>query len=104
MCVLILAIALCLGLAHMLSTSMLEQETEREAVEAQTHLLAFDRQNHMGASDTAACTLKRAIQKEAELMLSDKKVVNGAVNIAGNTQKMKVSCLLHLPVHACRNT
>jgi len=103
MYVMILAVALCLGLAHMLNTSMLEQETEREAVEAQTHLLAFDRQNHMGASDSAAHTLKRAIKEEAEAMLSDKKVVNGAVNIAGNTEKMKVSCRFHLPVHAYRN-
>jgi nitric oxide synthase-interacting protein len=67
-----------------------KQEGEREAVEAQTQLLAFDRQNHMGASDTAAMSLKNAIQEEAEAMLKDKKVVNSAVNIAGNTEKIKV--------------
>lgn len=72
-------------------TTDASQESEREAVEAQTQLLAFDRQNHMGASDVVARTLKKAIQEEAEAMLSNKKVVNGAVNIAGNTEKMKAS-------------
>lgn len=59
-------------------------------MESQTQLLAFDRQNHMGASDTMAKTIKEAIQEEAEAMLNDKKVVNSAVNIAGNTEKIKV--------------
>jgi nitric oxide synthase-interacting protein len=62
-------------------------------VEVQTQLLAFDRQNRMGASDSMAKNLKKAIQEEAEAMLSDKKVVSGAVNIAGNAEKMKVCCL-----------
>lgn len=79
------------------------QESEREAVEAQTQLLAFDRQNHMGASDIVARTLKKAIQEEAEAMLSEKKVVNGAVNIAGNTEKMKASSAsaTSLPILLC---
>ncbi|CAL8463350.1 g2884 [Coccomyxa elongata] len=75
----------------------LRKESEREAVEAQTQLLAFDRQNHMGASDIVARTLKKAIQEEAEAMLSEKKVVNGAVNIAGNTEKMKEMKAFWLP-------
>lgn len=56
----------------------------------------------MGASDTVARTLKKAIQEEAEAMLSDKKVVNSAVNIAGNTEKIKVRgnlcciCSIHI--------
>ena len=77
------------------------QESERDAVKAQTQLLAFDRQNHMGASDVVARTLKKAIQEEAEAMLSDKKVVNGAVNIAGNTEKMKASILSASPRSLC---
>ena len=66
------------------------QLTEREAVEVQTQLLAFDRQNHMGASDSLAKSLKKAIKEEAEAMLSEKKVVSGAVNIQENANKMKV--------------
>lgn len=69
---------------------MLPQESERQAVETQTQLLAFDRQNRMGASDSMAKSIKKAIQEEAEAMLSDKKVVSGAVNIADNAEKMKV--------------
>lgn len=70
------------------------QLTEREAVEVQTQLLAFDRQNHMGASDSLAKSLKKAIKEEAEAMLNEKKVVSGAVNIQENANKMKVS--IHL--------
>ncbi len=66
------------------------QESERQAVEAQTALLAFDRQNRMGASDSVARSIKQAIQEEAEAMLADKKVVSGAVTIADNAEKMKV--------------
>lgn len=68
------------------------QLTEREAVELQTQLLAFDRQNHMGASDSLAKSLRKAIKEEAEAMLSEKKVVSGAVNIQENADKMKVPC------------
>ncbi len=66
------------------------QVTEREAVEMQTQLLAFDRQNHMGASDALAKSLKKAIKEEAEAMLNEKKVINSAVNIQENADKMKV--------------
>ncbi len=41
------------------------QETERAAVAEQTALLAFDRQNHMGASDSLAQTIRAAIQASA---------------------------------------
>ena len=63
------------------------------AVEEQTKLLAFDRQNHMGASDKLAKSLSVAIQREAEAMLSKKKVVAGAVNIQQNADTMKVRVL-----------
>lgn len=66
------------------------QLSEREAVEVQTQLLAFDRQNHMGASDSLAKSLKKAIKEEAEAMLNDKKVVSSAVNIQENADKIKV--------------
>ena len=59
-------------------------------MEVQTQLLAFDRQNHMGDSNSLAKRLKKAIKEEAEAMLSDKKVVSGAVNIQENAAKMKV--------------
>ena len=66
------------------------QLTEREAIEVQTQLLAFDRQNHMGASDNLAKSLKKAIKEEAEAMLNEKKVASSAVNIQENANKMKV--------------
>ena len=55
----------------------------------QTRLLAFDRQNHMGASDGHAQTLSTAIQAEAEAMLAEKKVVSSAITIQENAVKMK---------------
>lgn len=55
-----------------------------------TKLLAFDKQNHMGASDKSARTLSAAIQDEAEILLKRKKVVNGAVNIQTNSDSIKV--------------
>ncbi len=64
-------------------------------MEVQTQLLAFDRQNHMGASDSLAKSLKKAIKEEAEAMLNEKKVVSGAVNIQENADKMKVP--IHIP-------
>lgn len=78
-------------------------------MEQQAQLLAFDRQNHAGASDRLANSLRHAIAAEAEAMLQEKKVVTGAVNIGQNRDKMKVGrrcwgegrpgCLLkpHLP-------
>ena len=40
------------------STSAVVQADEREQIEAQAQLLAFDRQNHSGASDALAANLK----------------------------------------------
>ena len=37
---------------------ILRQADEREQIEAQAQLLAFDRQNHSGASDALAANLK----------------------------------------------
>lgn len=67
------------------------QAAERAAVAEQTQLLAFDRQNHMGASTASARNLSTAIQEEAEAMLTDKRVVSTDVAIQENKEKMKVS-------------
>ena len=82
------------------------QGEERNAVDQQAQLLAFDRQNHMGASDRQASNLQLAIAEEADAQMQEKRVVNSAVNIAENKTKMKVryqswsvtyqSCLLSL--------
>ena len=79
---------------------------ERNAVDQQAQLLAFDRQNHMGASDRQASNLQLAIAEEADAQMQEKRVVNSAVNIAENKTKIKVryqswsvtyqSCLLSL--------
>jgi hypothetical protein len=58
-------------------------------VAQQTSLLAFDRQNHAGASDGHAATLSAAIQQEAEAMLAEKRVVSSAITIQENADKMK---------------
>ena len=63
----------------------------------QTQLLAFDRQNHMGASGASAKNLSAAIREEAEAMLSDKRVVSTDVAISENKEKMKVpNCSMHV--------
>ena len=64
---------------------------ERKAVDHQAQLLAFDRQNHMGASDRLASNLQAAIAEEADALMQDKHVVSSAVNIAENKGRIKVS-------------
>ena len=66
------------------------QVAERDLVDQQAQLLAFDRQNHMGASDRQASNLQQAIAEEADAQMQEKRVVNSAVNIAENKTKMKV--------------
>ncbi len=69
------------------------QVEERNAVDQQAQLLAFDRQNHMGASDRQASNLQLAIAEEADAQMQEKRVVNSAVNIVENKTKMKVIIL-----------
>ena len=66
------------------------QADERDQIEAQAQLLAFDRRNHAGASDALASNLQLAIREEAEELLSEKRVISGAINIRTNKEKMKV--------------
>ena len=66
------------------------QADEREQIDAQAQLLAFDRRNHAGASEALAANLQLAIREEAEELLSEKRVISGAVNIRTNKEKMKV--------------
>lgn len=67
------------------------QEGEKAAIEREAALLAFDRQNHMGASESLAARLKETISEEAEALLAEKRVASGAVNIKDNEERMKVS-------------
>jgi len=60
---------------------------ERNAVDHQAQLLAFDRQNHMGASDRQASNLQLAIAEEADAQMQEKRVVNSAVNMQRTRQK-----------------
>lgn len=71
-------------------TSWRVQADEREQIDAQAQLLAFDRRNHAGASEALASNLQLAIREEAEELLSEKRVISGAVNIRTNKEKMKV--------------
>ena len=71
--------------------TVLLQVEDRNAVDQQAQLLAFDRQNHMGASDRLASSLQVAIAEEADALMQDKHVVSSAINIAENKTKIKVS-------------
>ncbi len=73
------------------------QVDELRAVETDAALLAFDRQNHMGASDRLASSLQAAIREEAEAVMADKRVVSGAVNIKENADKIKEMRAFWLP-------
>ena len=82
------------------------QVDERKAVDHQAQLLAFDRQNHMGASDRLASNLQAAIAEEADALMQEKRVVSSAVNIAENKSKIKVSCICGHATHSpvlCHN-
>ena len=70
------------------------QMLEREAVDTHTKLLAFDRQNHMGASHQAAGHISDAIRAEAEAQLAEKRVVTNEVNIKENVHKIKVGLIM----------
>ena len=59
-------------------------------VEQGAKLLAFDRQNHMGANDRMTSNLEVALQEEAQAALAEKHVATGAVNISENLERMKV--------------
>lgn len=62
---------------------------ELAAVEAEANLIAFDRQNHMGASASTTENLQRGIKEEAEALLSSKHTVSGVVNIKENVARQK---------------
>lgn len=66
------------------------QGEERRAVEEQSRLVAFDRQNHMGATDKLAKSIKTALQEEAEQILADRTLISGAVTIQEHADRMKV--------------
>lgn len=69
------------------------QAEERRVVEEQSRIIAFDRQNHMGATDNIAKSITYAIQEEAEQLLADRTTICGAITIQENADRMKVvSC------------
>lgn len=73
------------------------KEAERDAIEKEASLLAFDRRNHAGASDTLASQLREAVTEEAEAMLAEKRTTSGAVNIKDNEARMKEMRAFWLP-------
>jgi hypothetical protein len=75
-------------------TYYLWQAEERKTIEEQSRIIAFDRQNHMGATDNIARTITTALQAEAEHLLADRTLINGAVTIQENAERMKVLFLL----------
>jgi hypothetical protein len=68
----------------------LPPQSDKAAIDQEAALLAFDRQNHMGASEQLAKKLRQTISEEAEVMLADKHTAAGAVNIRANAERMKV--------------
>jgi nitric oxide synthase-interacting protein len=73
------------------------QTLEKAAIDHEASLLAFDRQNHAGASAELASKLKAAVNEEAELLLADKRTAAGAINIKDNEQRMKEMNAFWLP-------
>ena len=75
--------------------SPVPQADDKSAIESEAALLAFDRQNHMGASEALASRLRETIAEEAEALLADKHCVTGVNNIGDNRDRMKVraACL-----------
>ncbi|KAL4451668.1 hypothetical protein ABPG75_007330 [Micractinium tetrahymenae] len=73
------------------------KQADKAAIDAEAALLAFDRQNHMGASEALAQKLKETISEEAEVLLADKKTAAGAVNIETNKERMKEMRAFWLP-------
>ncbi|EFN55862.1 hypothetical protein CHLNCDRAFT_145441 [Chlorella variabilis] len=65
------------------------KQEDKAAIDAEAALLAFDRQNHMGASEQLTKKLKQTINEEAEVLLADKRRASGAVNIKTNEERMK---------------
>jgi nitric oxide synthase-interacting protein len=57
---------------------------ERDAVEKEASLLAFDRRNHAGASDALATQLRDAVTEEAEALMADKHATTSVQNIKDN--------------------
>ncbi|PSC69552.1 Nitric oxide synthase-interacting [Micractinium conductrix] len=70
---------------------------DKAAIEQEAALLAFDRQNHMGASEALTQKLRETISEEAEVLLNDKKTAAGAVNIETNKERMKEMRAFWLP-------
>jgi nitric oxide synthase-interacting protein len=65
-------------------------QDDKAAIDAEAALLAFDRQNHMGASEELTRKLRKTINEEADALLSDTHRAAGTVNIATNREQMKV--------------
>jgi nitric oxide synthase-interacting protein len=61
---------------------------ERDAVEKEASLLAFDRRNHAGASDTLASQLHDAVTEEAEALMAEKHTTSSVNNIKDNEARM----------------
>lgn len=68
-----------------------QKQTDMAAVEKEAELLAFDRQNHAGASTLLTSRLKDAITEEAAAtMLGERKrTASGVINIKENAKRVK---------------
>lgn len=73
------------------------KESDKAAIDAEAELLAFDRQNHMGASEALATRLRETIAEEAEALLADKHTATGVINIGDHKERMKEMRAFWLP-------
>eukprot|EP00192_Tetraselmis_astigmatica_P014249 CAMPEP_0117675388 /NCGR_PEP_ID=MMETSP0804-20121206/15577_1 /TAXON_ID=1074897 /ORGANISM="Tetraselmis astigmatica, Strain CCMP880" /LENGTH=307 /DNA_ID=CAMNT_0005484385 /DNA_START=301 /DNA_END=1224 /DNA_ORIENTATION=- len=73
------------------------KRAEKEAIAAESRLIAFDRKNHMGVSDTSAKNLVEAIEQEVEAMQDTKKGAKSSGNIASNAERLKEMKAFWLP-------
>jgi len=72
-------------------TQATQKQTDMAAVEKDAELLAFDRQNHAGASTLLTSRLKDAITEDAAAaMLGERKrTASGVINIKENAKRVK---------------
>lgn len=74
-----------------------QKSAERSAIEQEAALLAFDRQNHAGASRELTDKLRQAVSEEAEALLADKRTATSAINIKDNEARMKAMRAFWVP-------
>lgn len=66
----------------------IQQASDRAAIDAGAALLAFDRENHAGASSETSVKLRERVAREADAMLDGRpRTTSGVITIASNAER-----------------